>query len=63
MECHFNADRWKAMPPLERVRFCRLRAAEALKLGEGEPKRLREAYLHAAAGWLKVAAELEFQTK
>jgi len=63
MEFRFDAEEWKAMAPTERVRLSRLWAAETLKLGDGAPKRLREAYLCTAAGWLKVAAETEWETK
>ena len=56
-------EEWKALAPAERARQCRLLGEQALALSNGVTGKLKENYLTMAEGWLKLAAEIERETK
>ena len=56
MDHRFNADEWNALTPAERVRRCRLWAADAQEMA-------KKAYQKIADQWATVAREIERRNK
>ena len=63
MQYRFNAEEWRGLATAERVRRCRLWAEEAQKLAQGAPPKMAANYLSIAADWLKLASEMEENSK
>ena len=59
MEYRFKADEWNTLTPVERVRRCRLWAAEAQTLADSAPPSLRHSYQSIADQWAELAREIE----
>jgi hypothetical protein len=60
MEYRFNAEEWKTLTTRERVRRCRLMAAQAraLAVNGGAPELIRS-YLRIADDWERLADDVE----
>ena len=58
---HFNYDpaEWSSLPAKDRVRRCRLWAAEARTFALQRPGQQRALFLSVADGWDKLAQEIE----
>ena len=63
MEYRFNAEEWSRLKPEERMRRCRLWAEEGQKLAQGAHPKMAAHYLSIAADWLKLASEMEENSK
>lgn len=59
MEYRFKADEWKTLTQAERVRRCRLWAAEAQALAHNAPPGLEQKYQTITDQWLELAREIE----
>ena len=59
MEYRFKSDEWSALTPDERVRRCRLWAAEAQSLAESASPGLKAKYQNIAEQWTQLAEEIE----
>ena len=59
MEYRFNAEEWNRLTSGERVRRCRLWAAEAMKLAEAAPLAMKKHYMSIAERWSQLAEEIE----
>ena len=58
VEYRFKADEWNTLAPSERVRRCRLWAAEALALAD-KALPLKQTYQNMADQWTTLAREIE----
>ena len=59
MEFRFNADEWKLLRPMDRVRRCRLWAAQAHRIAADSKPPVSKVYEDLARQWSLVAQELE----
>jgi len=59
MERRFNAEEWNALTPAERVRRCRLWAADAQEMANKASVELKQTYQNIADQWATVAREIE----
>ena len=59
MEYRFKADEWNTLAPSERVRRCRLWAAEAQALADKASHELKQTYQNMADQWTTLAREIE----
>ena len=59
MEYRFKADDWNTLTIAERVRRCRLWAAEAQELANRAHPGIRRAYQSIADQWATLAREIE----
>jgi hypothetical protein len=59
MDYRFKADEWNTLTQAERVRRCRLLAAEAKALARNAQTGLGQKYQTIADRWLELAREIE----
>jgi hypothetical protein len=59
LEYRFKADDWETLGPGERVRRCRLWAAEALALAEKASPGMKFQYERLASEWTELALQIE----
>jgi hypothetical protein len=58
MDYRFKADDWARLDAAQRVRRCRLWAAEAQQLADNAPLHLKHDYLAIAHQWTKLATDI-----
>ena len=63
MEDRFNAKEWDRLTPAQKVRRCKVMAAEAQTLAESAPPKIREDYLRLATQWLTLAQDIALQAQ
>ena len=59
MDYRFKAEEWEQLTPAERIRRCRLLAAEAMRMGQLSTRRLKLLYADISAQWTIIADEIE----
>jgi hypothetical protein len=59
VDYRFNAEEWNHLTSGERVRRCRLWAAEAMKLAAAAPVAMKQHYASIAERWSQLAEEIE----
>jgi hypothetical protein len=59
LDYRFKAEEWEQLTPAERIRRCRLLAAEAMTLGQASTRRLKLLYADISAQWTIIGDELE----
>jgi hypothetical protein len=59
MESRFNADEWRKLGAVERVRQCRLMAVQARSLASDCGPELARSYIRIADDWERLATEID----
>jgi len=59
----FNPAEWVAMTPVERVRHCRIWAAEEQQRADEAPSHIKAAHKKIVEQWLRLADKIEHELR